>query len=93
MLIFHFHCFADSIHNLACHKEVVDLWHTNESKANVGIWLLTTYATLTNCDEFRYVLMPCTNIMYVLQCMVEAPENELKSNVHRSNHLFFALNN
>jgi hypothetical protein len=31
--------------------------------------------------------------MYVLQCIVEALENELKSSVHWSNHLFFALNN
>jgi hypothetical protein len=30
--------------------------------------------------------------MYVLQCIVEAPENELKSSVHWSNHLFLALN-
>jgi len=31
--------------------------------------------------------------MYVLQCIAEAPKNELKSNVHWSNHLFFARNN
>jgi hypothetical protein len=45
MLIFHSHCFAYYIHNLAGHKEVTDLWHTNESKANVGIWSFIKYAT------------------------------------------------
>jgi hypothetical protein len=79
MLIFHFHCFTNYIHNLACHKEVVDLWHTNDSKTNVGIWSFITYATLKNCDEFQYVLIPCTNIMYVSQCIDEARENELIS--------------
>jgi hypothetical protein len=93
MLIFHFHYFSNSIHNLAHQKEVANLWHTNESKANVGIWSFTRYTTLKNCDEFQYVLMPCTNIMYVLQCIIETVESELKSSVHWSNHFFLALNN
>jgi hypothetical protein len=57
MLIFHFHCFANSVHNVPPEEEVADLWHTNESKANVGIWSFTRYAILKYYDEFQYVLI------------------------------------
>jgi hypothetical protein len=93
LLLCCFHLFVDFIHNVPRHKKVANLWYTNEPKANGGIWSFTRYATLKNRDEFQYVLIPCINIMYVLQCVGKASKNELKSSVHWSNHLFLALYN
>jgi hypothetical protein len=47
-----FDLFVDSIHIVALQKEVVDLLHIKESKANVDIWSFTIYATLKDWDEF-----------------------------------------
>jgi hypothetical protein len=56
---------VNSIHNIAPQEEVVDLWHIQESKTNVGIWSFTRYGILKDLDKFQYVLIPCTNLMYV----------------------------
>jgi hypothetical protein len=61
---------------------VANLWHIKESNANVNIQSFTRYAISKNWDEVKYVLITCTNLMYVLQCVVEASENEFKSSVH-----------
>jgi hypothetical protein len=42
------------------------MWHIKESKANVSIQLFTRYAIENNWDEFQHVLIPCTNILYML---------------------------
>jgi hypothetical protein len=57
-----FHIFLDSTHNVSLQKEVADLWHAKESKANVGIRSFTRHVTLKDWDEFQYVLIPCTNL-------------------------------
>jgi len=40
-----FHMFVNSTHNVSPQKEVANWWHIKESKANVGIWSFTRYAT------------------------------------------------
>jgi hypothetical protein len=47
-----FDLFVDFIHNVAPQEEVANMWHIKESKANVGIWSFTRYATLKDWDEF-----------------------------------------
>jgi hypothetical protein len=47
-----FDLFVDSIHDVARQEEVADLSHIKESKANVGIWSFTKYATSKDWDEF-----------------------------------------
>jgi hypothetical protein len=76
LLLCCFDLFVNLIPYVALQEKVANLWHIKESKSNVNIWSFTRYATSTNWDEFQYVLIPCTNLMYVLQCLVEASENE-----------------
>jgi hypothetical protein len=78
-----FDLFVNSTHNVAPQEEMVDLWHIKESKENVGIWSFTRCGTLKDWDLFQYILIPCTNLVYVLQRVVsKSSKNELKSNVH-----------
>jgi len=46
LLLYYFHLFATYfIHNVPPQEEAVDLWPTNKSKTNVGIWSFARYAT------------------------------------------------
>jgi hypothetical protein len=45
LLLLFFHLFVDSLHDVPPQEEVVDLWHENQLKANVGIWSFIMYAT------------------------------------------------
>jgi hypothetical protein len=45
LLLHRFDLFVNSFRNVAPQEEVVNLWHTKKSKANVGIWSFTRYAT------------------------------------------------
>jgi hypothetical protein len=66
LLLYFFHLFVDFIHNVPPQEEVANLWHTNESKANVGIWSFMRYATFKNCDEFLYAMHQhnlCCNVL------------------------------
>jgi len=66
LLIDYFHLFVNYIHNVSPQEEVADMWHIKELDANVGIQSFTRYTTKNNWDEFQYVLIPCTNILYML---------------------------
>jgi hypothetical protein len=77
LLLYCFDLFVDSIHNVPPQEEVANLWHKNESKANVGIWAFTRYATFKIYDEFQSAFIPCTNIIYVLQCVAQHPKINL----------------
>jgi hypothetical protein len=76
-----FHIFVDSTHNVSLQNEVVDLWHTKESKANVSIWSFTRYATLKDWDEFQFVFMPCTNL--ACMCYNVLFQKHLKMNLNQ----------
>jgi hypothetical protein len=45
LLLYFFHLFVNYIHNVPPQEDMAYLWHTNESKENVGIWSFTRYAT------------------------------------------------
>jgi hypothetical protein len=66
LLIDFFHLFINCIHNVSPQKEMAYMWHIKELEANVGIQLFTRYVIEENWDEFQYVLIPCTNILYML---------------------------
>jgi hypothetical protein len=80
LLLYYFHLFINFIHNVPLQKEMANLWHTNESKVNVGIQSFTRYAILNNWDEFQYVIIPCTNILYMLHNVLF---KHLKMNLNR----------
>jgi hypothetical protein len=52
LLLHRFDLFVNSFRNVAPQEEVVNLWHTKKSKANVGIWSFTRDVTLKDWGEF-----------------------------------------
>jgi hypothetical protein len=70
----------DSTHNVSVPKEVANLWHAKESKANVSIGSFARYATLKDWNEFQYVLITL-NLAYM--CYNVLFQKHLKMNLNQ----------